>query len=244
MGRLLSALADSPMNPTPWPFVPDPSAAPDWQSITHDVKCPLCGYNLRGLNEPRCPECGYPFGWANVLDPTKRRHPYLFEHHPERNVWSFFQTLFHNLNAIRFWRTLDPVQQLRVSRLMEYWLVGAMAALLPATVGAVEAVIHRLQWTHPRPGRLVRYLVQSMNGTRTIRWAVVASILLAVFPLLNFLALMIFQQSIRRRRIQAAHVLRCAVYGGDVILWYSLAKWKGASKRSARGREIGPHRGQ
>lgn len=23
-----------------------------------DVPCPLCGYNLRGLQEPRCPECG------------------------------------------------------------------------------------------------------------------------------------------------------------------------------------------
>ena len=23
-----------------------------------DVPCPLCGYNLRNLREPRCPECG------------------------------------------------------------------------------------------------------------------------------------------------------------------------------------------
>ena len=25
---------------------------------TRDVKCPLCGYNLRGLTSGRCPECG------------------------------------------------------------------------------------------------------------------------------------------------------------------------------------------
>ncbi|MCE7973090.1 MAG: hypothetical protein DYG92_02010 [Leptolyngbya sp. PLA1] len=24
----------------------------------HDVACPNCGYNLRGLDKPRCPECG------------------------------------------------------------------------------------------------------------------------------------------------------------------------------------------
>src|SRR5262245_37722664 len=26
--------------------------------VGRDAKCPVCGYNLRGLFEPRCPECG------------------------------------------------------------------------------------------------------------------------------------------------------------------------------------------
>lgn len=48
------------------------STTPQWESISHDVKCPACGYNLRGLNDPPCPECGHRFEWAAVLDPANR----------------------------------------------------------------------------------------------------------------------------------------------------------------------------
>jgi hypothetical protein len=131
--------------------------------------------------------------------------------------------VIHHLNSIKFWGTLDPVQRLRVSRLIEYWLVGAVAAALPALVGAVEAVLHGLRWRRPRPGKLIEYVVQTLGGARSIRWAAVASLLLALFPLFNFLALMVFRQSMRQRRVQAAHVLRCAIYSGDVILWYAIS---------------------
>lgn len=67
---------------------------PEWAAIEADVFCPLCDYNLRGLTEPRCPECGFRFDWPHVLDPTRRLHPYIFEHHPERNFRSFWQTAF------------------------------------------------------------------------------------------------------------------------------------------------------
>ena len=56
--------------------------APDWMQVEHAVLCPLCEYELRGLVDPRCPECGYRFNWPELLDPTLRRHEYLFEHHP------------------------------------------------------------------------------------------------------------------------------------------------------------------
>src|SRR5205814_1416067 len=66
---------------------------PDWQSIAYVIECPLCEYNLFGLTQPRCPECGLDFNWPAVLDPNRQRHPYLFEHHPESTVRSFFHTL-------------------------------------------------------------------------------------------------------------------------------------------------------
>ena len=64
---------------------------PDWQTLADEIHCPMCGYNLRGLAQPRCPECGHEFLWRDLLDPTRRRHPYLFEHHPDHNLRSFVE---------------------------------------------------------------------------------------------------------------------------------------------------------
>src|SRR5690348_5522772 len=66
---------------------------PDWNSIHETIRCPLCGYELRGLREPMCPECGYRFNWPDLLDPARRFHPWLFEHHQRHNIWSFAKTV-------------------------------------------------------------------------------------------------------------------------------------------------------
>jgi hypothetical protein len=80
------------------------------------------------LAEPRCPECGYRFDWPDVLDPTRRLHRYLFEHHPERNWWSFWKTALGGLRPRKFWASLQPVQPSSVKRLILYWglIVGVM----------------------------------------------------------------------------------------------------------------------
>jgi hypothetical protein len=106
--------------------------SPDWTQITHDVLCPLCEYNLRGIRDPRCPECGYPFSWPEVLDPTRRLHPYLYEHHPERSFRSFVSTAVHGLLPKRFWTSLNPVQPSRPARLTRYWLICLMWYLAAA----------------------------------------------------------------------------------------------------------------
>jgi hypothetical protein len=99
------------------------STPPDWSSIQEEVHCPLCAYDLRGIGEPRCPECGYTFDWPDLLDPTRRLHPYLFEHHPERNVRSFWRTAAGALLPRRFWRALQPAQPSRPRRLVLYWVL-------------------------------------------------------------------------------------------------------------------------
>ena len=79
----------------------------------------------------RCPECGAPFDWDELRDPTRRKHPYLFEHHPNHNLWSFFRTLIGGLFPRRFWKTLSPVQPSWPRRLTVYWilciLLGSLA---------------------------------------------------------------------------------------------------------------------
>lgn len=97
---------------------------PDWTAIDETIRCPLCAYNLRGLAKPRCPECGYRFEWDELLDPTKRLHPFLFEHHPERNVETYFKTLRNGLRPLAFWRSLHPVQPSVPRRIVLYWLLG------------------------------------------------------------------------------------------------------------------------
>jgi hypothetical protein len=109
---------------------PNADAAPGGGAASEEVHCPLCDYNLRGLAEPRCPECGYAFQWADLRDPAKRLHPYLFEHHPERNIGSFLRTFFEGLRPRRFWTSLHPAQASRPRRLIAYWLVMTMPMVL------------------------------------------------------------------------------------------------------------------
>lgn len=211
------------------PVAPNPSAFPDWENIAVEAKCPLCDYNLRGLTEPRCPECGYQFDWPSVLDPDKKKHPYLFEHHAERNIWSFLQTLLHSLEPGRFWTALQPTHHFRAGRAILYWALYALTPLLPAGVAVFEAVraqmlmpvFRRLPWAAP-PTLSFKLVLRSVGGRIGVYAILVSVALVACWPWLNYLALMIFQQSMRRAQVKSSHVLRCVIYSGDLIFWYSL----------------------
>lgn len=110
--------------------------------IEEDVElhCPMCEYDLRGLEEPRCPECGYRFTWEELRDPAMRKHPYLFEHHPERNVRAFFSTLIGGLRPRKFWSTLHPLQPSRPRRLWIYFAIAMLTGLVPAVIQLASSV--------------------------------------------------------------------------------------------------------
>jgi hypothetical protein len=110
----------------------DPPFVPGTDAAGEELHCPLCDYNLRGTVEPRCPECGYQFEWDALRDPARRLHPYLFEHHPERNLGSFVRTFLEGLRPGRFWKSLHPAQPSRPRRLLFYWLVMAVPMVLAA----------------------------------------------------------------------------------------------------------------
>jgi hypothetical protein len=75
-----------------------------------------------------------------LLDPTKRLHRYLFEHHPERNAWSFFRTLAGGLLPRRFWRGLQPAQPSRPKRLLAYWLLASLLTFGAVFIQAAQSV--------------------------------------------------------------------------------------------------------
>src|SRR4051812_19199076 len=104
------------MQPESGPAIPISTqtlTTPDWSLITERIACPLCDYELRGLTEPRCPECGGQFEWWVLLNPQHQKHPFLFEHHPKRNIWSFVRTKLAGFKPWKFWKTLKPAQPSR-----------------------------------------------------------------------------------------------------------------------------------
>jgi hypothetical protein len=213
------------------------------------VLCPLCTYDLRGLIEPRCPECGYRFVWAELLDQKRNTHPYLFEHHPRNNVWSFVRTAIGGLNPIRFWRTLRPQMTVRPGRLFAYWMIcTAMPALLGlALIAASQAADYFFPniwqgqvWAFPTPGPPVQQ-PPALAGT-SIRQPpvppsrpafadvldqlsdlampfIIAAGLVALWSTGTTLTLLIFQQSMQKAQIRRVHVYRCVGYSFDVGRW-------------------------
>ena len=180
---------------------------PDWGSITRDIVCPLCDYNLRGLSEPRCPECGYRFNWPHLLHPERWQHPFLFEHQPRRNIWSFFRTLGTSFFPRNFWSVLNASHPTRPGRLFLYWM-GASALVAMAVLLLVVELFLRTDSPWARE-RLWLDLISRV------------AICLA-WPLLTFATLMIFRASMRRAKVRPVHVARCVVYGCNAAVWVGL----------------------
>lgn len=191
---------------------------PDWEALGEEIHCPLCGYNLRGLSEPMCPECGYRFAWRDLLDPTRRLHPYLFEHHPEHNIRSFLATVTRRFRPFTFWKSLRPDQPANPGRLKLYWLIVSLVAMLPVPV--IWIFLVRQWYSFPFSGIGPFMFAWRNDWGRGITSACMAA---AAWPALDWLTLLIFQQSMARAKVKSEHVLRCAIYSGDVAFWAGLA---------------------
>jgi hypothetical protein len=114
------------------------------------VPCPLCDYDLRGqhqMPEARCPECGSVFAWPDLIDPAKRLHPFVFEHHPRRNVRSVARTLLATVKPATFWRSLHPAQPSRPRRLVLYWLICCAPLAAALLVRYADDAVERYQLT-------------------------------------------------------------------------------------------------
>lgn len=124
---------------------------PDWPAIRETIRCPLCGYDLRGLDKPRCPECGYRFDWPDLLDPARRDHPFLFEQHRRHNNRSFLRTTLAQWRPRRFWSSLRPSHLIRPRRIVLYWLIvnSFIVAAFAAYAGQV-CLNHVSMWAGVR----------------------------------------------------------------------------------------------
>jgi hypothetical protein len=127
---------------------------PDWNTLKEELRCPLCDYNLRGLTVPRCPECGFKFEWQELLDAQRITHPYLFEYHPKRNIWSFWKTYWSDFLAGSFWKELSPANPVRKMRLLIYWLAANLIFLVPILVPIIQDVAGNISAINQRNFRI------------------------------------------------------------------------------------------
>jgi len=212
---------------------------PAWEFISHDVLCPLCEYNLRGLSEPRCPECGHRFEWEDVTDPNTRVHPYLFEHHPERNIRSFFRTLWGTLRPVKFWRSVSPMQPSRPGRLAVYWVITSVLVFLAFFGEWARAIVAMWDFnatifyspyntnsgppTTPFSWKNLWFTAgMAWRSDHLLNWLCYIAIFWPFWRYLTLLALLIFRDSLRRAKIKRFHIDRCLVYSLDVGAWLGL----------------------
>jgi hypothetical protein len=226
--------------------IPPGDPAPDWQRQKEEIHCPMCEYNLRGLTEPRCPECGYRFAWKDLLDARMRPHPYLFEHHPEANLWSFWKTAKGGLRPAKFWTTLHPAMPSRPRRLILYWVLTVLLSslllvgfflftwaetnaefqwertrLLRQWPGSQTTNPSYQQWLAqraPAPPSAPEVLEKAAANDLFLYVAALTAVVV-LWPWFTFFVLMIFRISMRRARVRSIHVLRCVLYCFDVTLW-------------------------
>ena len=200
------------------PAARDDIPAPVADPADEDVLCPMCDYNLRGLSEPRCPECGYQFFWIDLLDPRRKLHPYLFEHHPRRNIWSFYRTLIGGLRPRRFWTSLLPSQPSRLGRLWVYCIVTSLIALAGPVGQLLRETVNNYLGGEPLWDALSVTLEASGS---IVPLFVIATVFLA-WTGLTYWTMMIFGTSMELAKVNSSHVKRCVIYGQDVCVFYGV----------------------
>ncbi len=197
---------------------------PDWAGIIKDVHCPLCGYNLRGLERPLCPECGLQFRWVELFEAARTQHPYLYEHQPCWNLGAFLKTMFHGLNPGQFWRQLSPVHRTVPRRILVYFLLCQVLVLAPMLAGIVLEGVRRASRVGPawpfasresstEFTEMVLSVLRVSVGDATTYWWVAFTL----WPLVTLAVLMVCQTTFRRAGVKLSHVVRAVVYSGDVI---------------------------
>jgi hypothetical protein len=228
--------------------------APDWSAAsTPALCCPLCEYNLRGLDQPRCPECGFAFSWSELIRGLLELHPYLFEHQPKRNLWSFWQTYWRDSFPRRFWKSVSPAQTVRLPRLLFYWgvtnlvvplvLVFVFVSNTLDAANGTPSTIH--SYLRPRYGAVPALSSPIMSSVQlawqdTIwdfqRTSVVLSVLtMLAWPVFTLAALLVFSQSMRQAKIRKRHVLRAVVYGCDFGFAASILVFLGRNNFASTG---------
>ncbi len=214
-----------------------PDGQPDWETITFEVNCSRCDYDLRLLPLPRCPECGLQFEWREVIDRAAHWSKFLFEHNWRKQpIRSYLTTIWKSLRPFRFWKQVSIHDDIRPGPLWflflasVFWFVLTLQVLSLAAWGIMEAV---------RP--LVYSLYQPQLASRTnftflqkYYWDVATLLfdlefnhfIIPGFLLFGFLMALVtlcsLRQTLGRCRVRTIQVFRVMVYSAAPF-WIMLA---------------------
>lgn len=89
---------------------------------------------------------------------------------------------------------------------------AAFAAQIARPFGGVQQYV---DWAYPSLSSL-SFWPRALN---TVRGGAFLPAIIIGWPVLTFLALMIFRVSLLHANVSPAHVLRCTVYSGDIVAW-------------------------
>jgi ribosomal protein L37E len=184
-----------------------------------ELVCATCGYHLYGLRENRCPECGGEFTWDDALERHYRKSIKLFEYQAGRRpIRSLVSTWFRTLRPNKFWngvRLTDPprVRRLVVTLVVSFALYLACAVLLGgfqswfgefmgywAWYGTVDV----WRWLEALPVSTLKLLSGGFLYAQ--------SFVIVAWMVLTLLAMLVFQQSMRRCKVRNVQLVRVWVY--------------------------------
>jgi hypothetical protein len=204
-------------------MVEDPDLPPHWKpdwrfAGTADLFCPLCGYNLRGLDRPLCPECGHEFNWRQLVVDLRTRHPFLFEHNSAKPVRYFLRTVYGSLRSGRFWRSVQPFHRVNPVPLVYFALLCAVFAAAPALSDPAwwpPQVSLNTVWRanisapdNPFLSPITEPLFTGFLAILNLHWTVAA----LSWPVLTLMQVLIFRVSLCRGDTRMPHVARAVTY--------------------------------
>jgi hypothetical protein len=149
--------------------IPAANTSPDEPAPAGDILCPLCDYNLRGLEQPRCPECGHLFTWEELLNEHRRRLAWLFEDQDAPLRRSFFQTLHESSWPTRFWSKVSPALRPRVGRLVLYWFFVSLPFLIALTIAIALPVVEQVRQIYAQRSTLVTMFTTSSTNPAVVK---------------------------------------------------------------------------
>lgn len=200
---------------------------PDWRTFSLELCCPRCGYNLRGLPQPRCPECGLTFSWTKLITAAREQSKsplfeYQWRHKPVR---AFIATSCCVLWPWKLWRDTPIELTPRVGALLGFvalWIV--LFTLIQVTVGAVYVL-----WDWWNAG-LARAGVAGMlpAATGMLQHLVASAAPRLVTTVLLGASVWAFVQ-IFHQTMSHAHVRRDQVLRVVVFAWLPVMAWQTAT---------------